>query len=430
MTAFCGLVGIWAYRRSQDFYRAPGGVFVTASIASYFTSDRPYQITYVLIMATILSWNTGAGCGCCRRMFLFWANCHGGFFMGFVVLGAYCAESLWQRFRGKPDPGERRLWLVTAVCVPCAFLNPNGFLTLYILLGLPAKRHDRYAVRMAEAALVAAYVSQSAAARRGSSAGLAARRTRLVGLDTARSLRGGLFSAIRNSNLLGLVAPMMLAVYMPWKTHLPSWTEWAVAAILIAARSPSPSPAGGPSSYAYAALEISRRCGGFSVGAPHHAADVQHLRKRRIPAVALLASRAHLHRRTQLEREGLRGLSADREVSARHTRELLDLYGIQVVVMNSFEANSGRPYVLPLALADPAEKEWKMVFADAGAVVFMRAPPPGVGRCRPPDLCQHGGAMPGNPGSRPGAAALRPQLGILPQCARRRAPAADEPVYG
>ncbi len=60
------------------------------------------------------------------------------------------------------------------------------------------------------------------------------------------------------------------------------------------------------------------------------------------------------------------------------TRELLDRYGIQVVVMNAFEANSGTPYVLPLALADPNEKEWKMVFADSAATIFMRNPPPGV----------------------------------------------------
>ena len=54
MTAFCALVGLWAYRRSQSFYLALAAAFVTASIASYFTSDRPYQITYVLIVATIL----------------------------------------------------------------------------------------------------------------------------------------------------------------------------------------------------------------------------------------------------------------------------------------------------------------------------------------------------------------------------------------
>jgi len=47
-------------------------------------------------------------------------------------------------------------------------------------------------------------------------------------------------------------------------------------------------------------------------------------------------------------------------------------------VMNAFEVSSGTTYVLPLALADPAEKEWKMVFADAGGAVFMRQPPAGV----------------------------------------------------
>ena len=46
--------------------------------------------------------------------------------------------------------------------------------------------------------------------------------------------------------------------------------------------------------------------------------------------------------------------------------------------MNAFEANSGATYVLPLALADPSEKQWKMVFADSGATIFMRQPPPGV----------------------------------------------------
>ena len=82
--------------------------FVTAFIASYFNSDRPYQITYVLIVATILILEYRRWMWLLPPMFLVWANCHGGFFMGFVVLGTYCAESLWQRFRGKPEAGERR----------------------------------------------------------------------------------------------------------------------------------------------------------------------------------------------------------------------------------------------------------------------------------------------------------------------------------
>ena len=134
MTAFCALAGLWTWRRSRNFLRSLGAAFFTGFIASYFSSDRPYQITYVLIVCTILILEYRRWMWLLPPMFLFWANCHGGFFMGFVVLGIHCAESLWQRLRGKPEPGERRLWLVTAVSVPAAFLNPNGFLTLYILL--------------------------------------------------------------------------------------------------------------------------------------------------------------------------------------------------------------------------------------------------------------------------------------------------------
>src|ERR1035438_1798806 len=117
MTAFCALAGLWTWRRSQSFYRALAAAFVTGFIASYFSSDRPYQITYVLIVATILILEYRRWMWLLPPLFLFWANCHGGFFMGFVVLGTYCAESLWRRLRGQPEAGERRLWLVTAICV-------------------------------------------------------------------------------------------------------------------------------------------------------------------------------------------------------------------------------------------------------------------------------------------------------------------------
>src|SRR5207253_2917310 len=53
-------------------------------------------------------------------VFAVWANCHGGYFLGFIVLGAYGAESLWLRQR------ERKLWIVTGLCVAAAALNPNG----------------------------------------------------------------------------------------------------------------------------------------------------------------------------------------------------------------------------------------------------------------------------------------------------------------
>jgi hypothetical protein len=59
-------------------------------------------------------------------------------------------------------------------------------------------------------------------------------------------------------------------------------------------------------------------------------------------------------------------------------RNLLERYGIGAVVMNAFEYNSGVLYGLALALAQPGAAEWKLVYEDAQAMVFLRHVPPGV----------------------------------------------------
>ena len=126
--------------------------FVTGFIASYFSSDRPYQITYVLIVATILIAESRRWMWVLPPLFLFWANCHGGFFMGFVVLGVYCAESLWQRFRGKPAArraaplaGDGR---VRAGGVPQSQRLPHALHSG----GLQTEQPDQHDLRMAKAA--------------------------------------------------------------------------------------------------------------------------------------------------------------------------------------------------------------------------------------------------------------------------------------
>src|SRR4029077_624582 len=129
----------------------------------------------------------------------------------------------------------RRLWLVTAACVPAAFLNPNGFLTPYILAGYrqssmtgslyewqkPALWPPTF-LNLLLVAAVAVLVWQR-------------RRTRPVDWMLLILFGAAYLSAIRNSNLLGLVAPVMIAAYLPWKRILPSWTEWAAAVLLAAA---------------------------------------------------------------------------------------------------------------------------------------------------------------------------------------------------
>jgi len=58
--------------------------------------------------------------------------------------------------------------------------------------------------------------------------------------------------------------------------------------------------------------------------------------------------------------------------------QLLDQYGVQVIVMNTFEYATGTLYLLAPSLADPRQTEWKLVYRDAQALVFMRQPPDGV----------------------------------------------------
>jgi hypothetical protein len=58
--------------------------------------------------------------------------------------------------------------------------------------------------------------------------------------------------------------------------------------------------------------------------------------------------------------------------------QILDDYGIQAVVLTGFEYVVGGPHMIMLALANPAQTAWKLVYKDGVAAVFMRHPPPGV----------------------------------------------------
>jgi hypothetical protein len=376
ITAFCGLVGLWTYRRSGGLYRALGAAAVTGFIASYFTSDRPYQITYVLIMGTILILESRRRMWLLPPLFLFWANCHGGFFMGFVVLGIYCAESLWRRFRGKPEPDERRLWLVTAVCVPCAFLNPNGFLTLYILLAYKGSSLTTSIYEWQKPPLWPPSFLNLLLLAAAAVLVWQRRRTRLADWMLLALFGAAYLQAVRNSVLLGLVAPMILATYVPWRRIAVPWADWAVAALLAGAIA-VPFARGRAFQMRYAEWKYPASAAGFLLA--HHVTQPMF---NTFDKGGYLVWRCWPEERSFIDGRGLNEkVFLDYQRMIKYlpgTRELLDRYGIQVVVMNAFEANSGTPYVLPLALADPAEKEWKMVFADAGAAIFMRTPPSGV----------------------------------------------------
>src|SRR5882724_1410212 len=115
LIAFCGLVGLMVWWRNHGFLRAIGATVAAGAVAINFQQSRPFLVTFVLLAITMAIlelanlerrrylWTLPA-------IFLLWSNLHGGYFMGWAVLGAYCVGALIERLRKRPDPGERQLW--------------------------------------------------------------------------------------------------------------------------------------------------------------------------------------------------------------------------------------------------------------------------------------------------------------------------------
>src|SRR3989442_12429627 len=88
LTGFCAIMGVAVYGRLRSFYAAVAAALLAATTACQFSADRPYLFTFVFLGATvaILEWRRGMWT--LPVLFAVWSNSHGGFFMGWVVLGA------------------------------------------------------------------------------------------------------------------------------------------------------------------------------------------------------------------------------------------------------------------------------------------------------------------------------------------------------
>jgi hypothetical protein len=61
-------------------------------------------------------------------LMLIWANTHGAFIAGFVVLGAYITEWLWDLFHGQGDKETgKSLFIISATSFAVTFINPSGY---------------------------------------------------------------------------------------------------------------------------------------------------------------------------------------------------------------------------------------------------------------------------------------------------------------
>jgi len=69
-----------------------------------------------------------------------WANMHGGFIIGLIILSIYLLSETIKYLSGKFNPLPRKAFMLLftagAIAIPASFINPNGFNVLHVLLEL------------------------------------------------------------------------------------------------------------------------------------------------------------------------------------------------------------------------------------------------------------------------------------------------------
>ncbi|MCX6628811.1 MAG: hypothetical protein NTW28_14415, partial [Candidatus Solibacter sp.] len=229
LTVFCALVGLIAWRRRGSVYGALAATLAAASVAQGFALDRPYHFTWLLLGATLAILEFRRCLWLLPPLFAVWANCHGGYFLGWVVLAAWCAESLVSRRR---DPA---LWLAGGLSVLGSGLNPNGFEIFRTLLDYRSSYLTSRLIEWARPSLWPLSAFSVLLLVAAAVLVWARRRVRLADWLIFAAFAAAALAAQRNTILAALVAPIMIATYLPWKFRLPAAAPYVLAALLAVA---------------------------------------------------------------------------------------------------------------------------------------------------------------------------------------------------
>jgi hypothetical protein len=385
LLAFCGLVGLIAYRRSGHFYRALAATLVAGAMVAQFAADRPNLITFVLLAATlaILEWRHTRWIWLLPAVMLVWANSHGGFFLGWIAMAAWSAEALYQRLRGRPVAGDVQLWTVSAVAVAASLANPNGFQVITVLLDY---RQSFLTSRLVEWQPATLWPPSGFSLLLVAAALLLLFRLRRVRLSDwllfLTFATAGIL-ARRNEFLVGLEAPILLAVYLPGRAGssrlaprtLAASAGLALVAILVGVVVTTPGmqlraaewavPAG-PANFLLANHITQPMLNTYEDGG--------YLIWKLWPQQRVFLDGRALSEAVFNDNQRMLN-NAGNQDGGKSVAQLLEQYGIGVVVMSPFEYVSGVLYMLAPALD---AMDWKLVYAAADGMVFLRHAPDGM----------------------------------------------------
>ena len=372
LTGMCALAGALAARLSGDFYLGIAAAFAAASLAVNFAADRPGLATFffVALFLFLLEWQRAPWL--LPPLMLLWANCHSGFFLGWLILLAYSIRN-------------RRLWPVAACAIAISAVNPNGFGVISTLL---AYRKSPMTANLVEWSPPLAWGPPYSFDLLFYTAvvvlAISWRKVRLPHWILFAAFSIASWMAFRNVMLTAILAPVLIAAYLPGRWRTPRILAWAVPpaiAIGIAA---------GISQGAFFQL----RSADWTI--PAGAADyllANHIRGpifntyeqggyliwRLAPQLRVFIDGRALNETVYRDYHQIlfnEGYPADQITGPR--AELLDRYGVEAVIMNALDYPSGALYPLAIALANPASEDWYLAYEDAQAVVFLRRPAPGT----------------------------------------------------
>lgn len=363
LSLLCGMSGWVAWRRTASPWWGIAAALAAAALAIEFDRDRPGILSYVFTAAFVATFESRRRLWLLLVLAVVWANCHGGFFLGWIVCGAYTAEALVRR-----APDLRRVLLVSGLAVVLSGLNPNGYAAIATVLRYQRSPLQSTLIEWSRADLWGSPYAFDLLLY-GAALALLLSWKRVLAADWIlfAAFAAASITAFRNEMLIGLLAPVLIAAYFPWKKWESLFAKVAIAGLAAVAcvnghffqlrvaewRFPAGAAAFLNQHHISTPLFNTYEYGGYLIWKGQRVF---------IDGRALSESVFQDYRTI---------LAAPPNDTARAA--LLSRYGVGVIVANAFEYNAGTLYPLVLALAD-----WKLVFEDPQALVFVRDLSPGM----------------------------------------------------
>jgi hypothetical protein len=381
LSLFCALAGLLTYRRTMSIYSALAATGLCAVVMHSFPEDRPQYFTYVFVAVTINLLDARRMLWLLPPLFLIWANSHGGFILGWIVVGIYCAEDLYYRWRGGPESPGLALWFAGLLALLLSGLNPNGFRVFQVLLNYSKSPLQSQIVEWYHPNLLE--VSPFTFLLYGGLLTLILRRRKVRPAEWLLYLAFATAGVLawRNVVFTAWIGAVLIVAYLPdWRRIKNRLSlEYALAGLLLATTigviiegqalrflHGIDTPVAGAADFL---LQHNVRGKLFNTYA-----EGGYLIWRVWPQLQVFADGRALNESVAQDLQRII-LAAD-DPQGRSFEEVLNAYGADVIAMNAVEPISGQAYYLPVALADPEQKEWKLVFYDAHELIYMRHPPP------------------------------------------------------